>query len=180
MNTLESQTLSKERRHITYAEAICEATHQAFQLDPSVFLIGQGTRGAGHIFGTVKGLYERYGDKRVIEMPLSENAVLGFCIGAALEGLRPILVLQRADFLFLALDQLINHASKWHFMFGGKSKISLVIRCIVGKGWGQGPQHSQSLHSLCSHFPGLRVAFPSLKMMFLNLLTFTLLEKLEK
>lgn len=149
-------------RQLTYAQAICEATHQALELDPSVFLVGQGTRGAGFIFGTVDGLFEKYGPKRVMEMPLSESAVLGICMGAALDGLRPLLVLQRADFLFLTLDQLINHASKWHFMFGGKAKVPLVIRCIVGKGWGQGPQHSQSLHSLCSHFPGLRVVFPSL------------------
>jgi len=148
-------------RKITYAQAICEATDQAFQLDPSCILIGQGTRHSGHIFGTVHGLYEKYGPRRVIEMPLAEASIMGICIGAALSGLRPIYVLQRADFLFLALDQLINHAAKWHFMFGGQAKIPLVIRCIIGKGWGQGPQHSQSLHSICSHFPGLRVVFPS-------------------
>lgn len=149
------------KRKISYAQAVCEATDQAFQLDPGVILIGQGVKGAGYIFGTVNGLFEKYGSKRVIEMPLSENSIVGIGIGAALSGLRPILVLQRADFLFLTLDQLINHAAKWHFMFGGRPKVPMVIRCIVGKGWGQGPQHSQSLHSLCSHFPGLRVVFPS-------------------
>lgn len=152
----------QKTRQITYAQAICEATHQAFELDPSVFLMGQGIQGAGFIFGTVEGLFEKFGSDRVIEMPLSEAATAGICIGAALDGMRPILVIQRADFLYLMLDQLINHAAKWRFMFGGQTKIPLVVRCIIGKGWGQGPQHSQSLHSLCSHFPGLRVVFPSL------------------
>ncbi len=149
-------------RSITYGEAIREATDQAFELDPSVFLIGQGTRGAGHIFGTVRGLYDKYGPERVVEMPLSESAMMGIAIGAALDGLRPLLVLQRADFLFLVLDQLINHASKWRFTYGEGSAVPVTVRCIVGQGWGQGPQHSQSLHSLCSHFPGLRVVCPSM------------------
>jgi pyruvate dehydrogenase E1 component beta subunit len=145
----------------TYAQAIAEATYQAMEMDESVFVVGQGTRDRGHIFGSVEGLLTRFGPKRVIEMPISENAVTGICVGAALSGLRPILVLQRADFSFLALDQLINHASKFHYMFGGQTSVPLVVRLIVGKGWGQGPQHSQSLHSTFAHFPGLRVVAPA-------------------
>lgn len=148
-------------REITYAQAVREALDQAMQMEENVVLIGQGTRGAGHIFGTVEGLFEKYGEERVIEMPLAEGAIAGIAIGAALDGLRPVLVLQRADFLYLAMDPLINHASKWHSMFGGKSKVPLVIRAIVGKGWGQGPQHSQNLHGLFAHFPGFRVVYPS-------------------
>lgn len=148
-------------RKLTYAHAITEATDQAMQMDDSVILIGQGTRDRGYIFGSVEGLYEKYGEQRVIEMPLSENAIAGICVGAALNGLRPVFILQRVDFVFLALDQLLNHASKYHFMFGGKVKVPITIRLIIGKGWGQGPQHSQSLHSLFSHFPGVRVAIPS-------------------
>ncbi len=150
-----------EIRSITYAEAVLEATDQAMQMDPSVIVIGQGTRDPGAIFGTAAGLYEKYGPKRIIEMPLSENAITGICIGAALNNLRPLYILQRVDFLLLALDQLVNHAAKWHFMFGGKAKVPLVIRCIIGKGWGQGPQHSQSLHGTLAHFPGLRIGIPA-------------------
>ena len=145
----------------TYAQAIAEASYQAMEMDESVFVVGQGTRDRGHIFGSVEGLLARFGPERVIEMPISENAVAGICVGAALSGLRPILVLQRADFSFLALDQIINHASKFHYMFGGQTSVPLVVRLIVGKGWGQGPQHSQSLHSMFAHFPGLRVVAPA-------------------
>ncbi|MBZ5590120.1 MAG: alpha-ketoacid dehydrogenase subunit beta [Acidobacteriia bacterium] len=145
----------------TYAQAIAEASCQAMEMDESVFVVGQGTRDRGHIFGSVEGLLARFGPQRVVEMPISENAVAGICVGAALSGLRPILVLQRADFSFLALDQLINHASKFHYMFGGQTSVPLVVRLIVGKGWGQGPQHSQSLHSMFAHFPGLRVVAPA-------------------
>lgn len=148
-------------RKLTYAHAISEATDQAMALDPSVVVIGQGTRDRGYIFGSVEGLFEKYGPARVIEMPLSENAIAGICVGAALNGLRPMLILQRVDFVFLALDQLINHASKYHFMFGGKVKVPVTVRLIIGKGWGQGPQHSQSLHSMFAHFPGIRVVMPS-------------------
>jgi pyruvate dehydrogenase E1 component beta subunit len=148
-------------RQITFAQAVCEATAQAMQLDPSVVLIGQGTRDAGGIFGTVSGLFERHGPERVIEMPLSENALTGVCMGAALAGLRPVYVLQRADFLFLTLDQLLNHVAKWRFTFGGKAKVPLTIRAIIGKGWGQGPQHSQSPHATLAHYPGLRVVMPA-------------------
>ena len=148
-------------RKLTYAHAISEATEQAMQMDDSVVVIGQGTRDRGQIFGSLEGLFEKYGDQRIIEMPLSENAIAGICVGAALNGMRPVFVLQRVDFVFLALDQIVNHASKWHFMFGAKAKVPITIRLIVGKGWGQGPQHSQILHSLFSHFPGLRVVVPS-------------------
>ena len=145
----------------TYAQAIAEAGCQAMDMDESVFYVGQGTRDRGCIFGSMERIFERFGPDRVVEMPISENAVAGVCVGAALNGLRPILVLQRADFAFLALDQLINHASKFHYMFGGQTPVPLVVRLIVGKGWGQGPQHSQSLHSMFAHFPGLRVVAPS-------------------
>ena len=145
----------------TYAQAIAEAGFQAMDMDESVFYVGQGTRDRGYIFGSMEKIFERFGPDRVVEMPISENAVAGVCVGAALGGLRPILVLQRADFVFLALDQLINHASKFHYMFGGQTAVPLVVRLIVGKGWGQGPQHSQSLHSMFAHFPGLRVVAPS-------------------
>lgn len=148
-------------RTLTFTEAVREATAQAMELDDRVVLIGQGTRDAGGIFGTVTGLYDTFGPERVMEMPLSENAITGVCVGAALAGLRPLLVFQRADFLFLVMDQLLNHAAKWRFMFGGRAAVPLTVRCIIGKGWGQGPQHSQSPHAVLAHFPGLRVVMPA-------------------
>lgn len=146
---------------ITYAQAIAEATIQAMEMDDSVFVIGQGTRDRGQIFGSLEGVFQKFGEKRVIEMPIAESAMAGVCVGAALSGMRPILVLQRADFAFLTLDQIVNHAAKYYFMFGGQTRVPLTMRLIVGKGWGQGPQHSQSLHSMFAHFPGLRVVAPT-------------------
>lgn len=153
--------MAGSERVITYAQAITEAQDQALQLDPSVFIVGQGTRDRGCVFGTLTGLYDKYGPERIIEMPLSEPSIAGMCVGAAMDGMRPVLVLQRADFAFLAMDQLVNHASKWHFMFGGKAAVPLTVRLIIGKGWGQGPQHSQSLYSTFAHFPGFRVVVPT-------------------
>jgi pyruvate dehydrogenase E1 component beta subunit len=94
-------------------------------------------------------------------MPLSENAITGVCIGASLSGMRPILTHMRIDFALLSMDQIINNAAMWHFMYGGQTSVPLVIRAIVGRGWGQGPQHSQNLHALFSHIPGLKVVTPA-------------------
>ncbi len=145
----------------TYAQALAEATNQAMELDPNVIIIGQGIMDKGQIFGSTEGLLQKFGRERVIEMPIAESAVAGLCVGAALKGLRPILVLQRADFGFLIMDQIINHASKYHYMFSAKTPVPVTVRLIIGKGWGQGPQHSQSLHSTFAHFPGLRVTAPT-------------------
>lgn len=151
----------KEKRKIRYFEAIREATDQSMEKDESVIIIGEGVPDPKGIFGTTLGLQQKYGDKRVSDMPLSENAVTGACIGAALTGLRPILVHQRLDFVLLSLDQVINNAAKWHYMFGGKLKVPLVIRMVIGMGWGQGAQHSQCLQALFCHIPGLKVVMPS-------------------
>lgn len=152
---------SEQNREITYAEAIREATDQCMQEDSSVFVIGEGVPDPKYIFGTTKGLAEKYGKMRVLDMPVSEAGVTGMCIGAALQGMRPIMVHQRLDFLLLAMDQLVNNAAKWHYMFGGQAKVPLVVRAIVGRGWGQGAQHSQSLQAMFAHIPGLKVAMPS-------------------
>ncbi len=146
---------------ITTAEAILEGTDQLLASDPDVYVMGLGVSDPKGIFGTTLGLYEKYGKDRVLDMPVSENGMTGIAIGSAIMGHRPIMTHQRVDFFLLALDQLVNNAAKWRFMFAGKKKISLVIRLIVGKGWGQGPQHSQTLHSLFAHIPGLKVVAPS-------------------
>jgi pyruvate/2-oxoglutarate/acetoin dehydrogenase E1 component len=148
-------------RMITYAEAIREAIEQSMEKDSSVFVIGEGVPDPKYIFGTTKGLAEKFGASRVLDMPVAENGMTGVCIGAALNGLRPIMVHQRVDFLLLALDQLVNNAAKWHYMFGGQTTVPLVLRAIIGRGWGQGAQHSQNLQALFAHIPGLKVVMPA-------------------
>jgi pyruvate dehydrogenase E1 component beta subunit len=147
-------------REITYAQAVLEATDQCMSADGSVYIMGLGVPDPKGIFGTTLGLRDKYGIQRVMDMPVSENAMTGVAIGSALKGMRPILTHQRIDFMLLSLDQVINNAAKWHYMFDGKLSVPLVIRVMIGRGWGQGPQHSQSLHSLFAHIPGLKVVMP--------------------
>lgn len=146
---------------MTYSAAILQATDQVMELDSSIYIMGLGVPDPKGIFGTTLGLEEKYGSERVLDMPTSENGMTGIAIGSALVGMRPIMTHQRVDFFLLALDQLINNAAKWHYMFGGQMSIPLVIRLIIGRGWGQGPQHSQTLHSYFAHVPGLKVVMPS-------------------
>lgn len=148
-------------RVLKYSEAIREALDQSMELDPNVIIIGEGVTDPKRIFETTSNLLEKYGQQRVFDMPVSENGMTGVCIGAALQGLRPVLNHQRLDFSLLALDQVINNAAKWHTMFGGKLSVPLVIRMIIGMGWGQGAQHSQNLQALYAHIPGLKVVMPA-------------------
>jgi pyruvate/2-oxoglutarate/acetoin dehydrogenase E1 component len=148
-------------RKLSYAQAIREGLEQAMTADHRVIVIGEGVPDPKAIFTTTAGLREKFGAKRVFDMPLSENGLTGICIGAALCGMRPIMVHQRIDFALLAMDQLINNAAKWHYMFDGLASVPLVVRMIVGRGWGQGPQHSQSLHAMFAHVPGLKVVMPT-------------------
>jgi len=145
----------------TYVQAINEALAVCLAKDKNVFLIGEGVPDPKGIFGTTLGLQKKYGRKRVMDMPLSENAVTGACVGAAINGLRPMLNHQRIDFSFLALDQVINSAAKWSYMFNGQQRVPLVIKMTIGMGWGQGPQHSQCLQTLYAHIPGLKVVLPA-------------------
>lgn len=149
-----------EQRRILQGEAIREALEQAMEADPSVVLIGEGVPDPKNIFGTTAGLRDRFGSQRVFDMPLAENGMTGIAIGAALAGLRPVMIHQRIDFMLLCMDQLINNAAKWRFMFAGQANVPLVVRTIVGRGWGQGAQHAQALHALFAHIPGLQVALP--------------------
>lgn len=143
------------------SDAIREATEQCMAKDNSVIIIGEGVPDPKGIFGTTLGLRKKFGPERVFDMPVSENALTGVCIGAATRGLRPILTHQRLDFSLLSLDQIINNAAKWHYMFGELASVPLVIKMVIGMGWGQGPQHSQSLHALFAHIPGLKVVMPA-------------------
>lgn len=144
-----------------FREAIRSATVEAMRGDPRVCVLGIGVPDFKGVFGTTLGLAEEFGAERVFDIPISENAVAGMCVGAACRGLRPIFVNQRVDFLMLIMDQLVNHAAKWRTMFGGRQRVPMVVRAIVGRGWGNGPQHTQSLHALFAHVPGLKVVVPA-------------------
>lgn len=148
-------------RTLKYFEALNEAQDLCMQEYPNVFLFGLGISDSAGIFGSTKNLCEKYGPKRVVDMPVSENAMTGVALGAALSGMRPVMTHLRLEFALLAIDQMVNQAAKWHYMFGGRASVPMVIRLIVGRGWGQGAQHSQSLHSWFAHIPGLKVIMPS-------------------
>lgn len=148
-------------RELKFFEAIREATDLCMSQDPNVYVMGLGVPDPKGIFGTTLGLERKYGSQRILDMPASESAMTGVAIGSALVGLRPILTHQRLDFVMYAMDQMVNHAAKWHYMFGGQAKVPLVIRLILGRGWGQGAQHSQSLQAWFAHVPGLKVVMPA-------------------
>jgi len=148
-------------RQLSYSEAIREGLDMAMESDSSVIVIGEGVPDPKSIFNTTAGLLDKYGSGRVFDMPISENGLTGVCIGAAMAGMRPVMVHQRIDFAMLAMDQLVNNAAKWSYMFDGKVSVPLVIRLLIGRGWGQGPQHSQSLQAIFAHIPGLKVVMPA-------------------
>ena len=148
-------------RELRYREAIDEATRQAMAKDERVFVMGVGVDDAKGIFGTTRGATVEFGPRRVLETPLSEAALTGIAIGAALRGLHPLLVHARNDFLMLTMDQLVNNAAKWRYMSGGALRVPLTIRAVIGRGWGQAAQHSQSLQALLAHVPGLQVIMPA-------------------
>ena len=146
---------------ITYTQAVNDAITVAMTMDEHVICYGLGVPDPRGVFGTTIGLQERFGKERVFDTPISENAMTGIGIGASLNGIRPVMVHQRLDFFLLAMDQLVNNAANWHFMFGGQSSVPITIRLIIGRGWGQGPTHSQSLQSWFAHIPGLKVVMPT-------------------
>jgi acetoin:2,6-dichlorophenolindophenol oxidoreductase subunit beta len=150
-----------EERILKYSESLNEGLAQAMESDPDIFVMGCGVDDEGGIFGTTRAAFEKFGRGRVMDVPLAENAIAGIGVGAALLGKRPVVVHARNDFLFLAMDQIINHAAKWNFMSGKKLHCPLVVRAIVGRGWGQAAQHSQSLQATFSHFPGIKVVLPA-------------------
>ena len=148
-------------RLINFASSVNEALFTAMELDEKVLCYGLGVDDPKHIFQTTQGLKERFGNERVFDIPTSENAMTGVAVGAAMKGYRSVMVHQRLDFFLLAMDQLVNSAAKCHYMFGGQHSVPIVIRLIIGRGWGQGPTHSQSLQSWFAHIPGLKVVMPS-------------------
>jgi pyruvate dehydrogenase E1 component beta subunit len=146
---------------LTFAQAINEALETALRLDNSVIKYGLGVTDPYGVFGTTKNLEEKFGSHRVFDMPTAENGMTGVAVGAAIGGLKPIMTHQRLDFFLLAMDQLVNNASKFHFMFGKELNVPITIRLILGRGWGQGPTHAQNLQSWFAHIPGLKVVMPT-------------------
>jgi acetoin:2,6-dichlorophenolindophenol oxidoreductase subunit beta len=150
-----------DSRRIKYVEALSEGLVSAMEVDPSIFVTGIAADYSSGFFGSTTEALKRFGPERVFDAPAMENALTGIAIGAAVAGKRPVIVHPRVDFMFLAFDQLINLAAKWRYMFGGNTgHVPIVVRAVIGKGWGQGATHSQSLHSVLGHFPGLHVVMP--------------------
>ncbi|PYG85000.1 pyruvate dehydrogenase E1 component beta subunit [Ruminiclostridium sufflavum DSM 19573] len=152
---------SDKSRVISYKDALYEALDQSMARDSRVFIMGEGVDDAAGVFGTTKGLHEKYGHDRVFDTPIAENSLTGIAAGAAMTGLRPILIHSRMDFLIISLDQLVNHACKWSYMFGGKVQVPLVIRTISARGWGSGAQHSQCVQGMMMNVQGLKIAAPA-------------------
>ena len=149
-----------DSRILSSAQAINEALQEAGGRHSDVLLLAEGVDDPSSVYGTTKNLVETYGSERIIEMPIAENGLLGVAIGAAIAGKRPIISFQRVEFALLALEQIINNAAKMHYISNGTHKCPLVIRLVIGRGWGQGPEHSQSLETLFSYIPGLKVLLP--------------------
>lgn len=148
------------KRVIKYSQALSEGLMEAMKKDKTVFVMGQSGDDPNAMFGSLKEVIEKFGPTgRVFDLPLSEAGITGWGTGAAISGMKPVMTHHRDDFLFLASDQIINHAAKWMYMH--RTPINWTIRAIIGRGWGQGPQHSQSLQSIFAHIPGLKVVMPS-------------------
>lgn len=148
-------------RILSYRDAIHEALDTSLARDPRVFIMGEGVDDVAGVFGTTKGLKEKYGENRVFDTPIAENTLTGIAAGAAMAGLRPVLIHARMDFLLLSLDQLVNHASKWSYMFAGQVKVPMVVRTISARGWGSGAQHSQCIQGMLMNVPGLKIVAPA-------------------
>lgn len=155
----------------TYREAINDALRQEMERDPTVVIMGEEVSGGaggngqddayGGVFGVTKGLQPVFSRDRVIDTPISESAIIGLAVGAANTGLRPVAELMFFDFIGVCFDQIFNQAAKFRYMFGGKSRTPVVIRGTVGAGWRAGAQHSNMLHPVVTHIPGLKVVMPS-------------------
>jgi pyruvate dehydrogenase E1 component beta subunit len=148
-------------REISYCDAINESLRQEMTRDPAVLVFGLGIPDHKRMFGSTVGLVEQFGADRCFDTPLCEDTMTGFALGAAINGLRPVHCHIRIDFLLLAMNQLVNMVSSFSYSTLGKVKVPLVIRAVIGRGWGQGYQHSKSLQSFFAHVPGLKVVMPT-------------------
>lgn len=141
---------------LAYSKAVTHALAEAMEADSSVFCLGEDV-GYGGAYGATQGLRDRFGADRVRDTPISESAIVGFSVGAAMSGMRPVAEIMHMDFIAIAMDQVVNQAAKMHYMFGGKARVPITIRCGVGGYLNAAAQHSQSLESWFAHIPGLKV-----------------------
>jgi pyruvate dehydrogenase E1 component beta subunit len=148
-------------RTLSYAQAIREAHAQLLESDERVFLLGQGVWSPWYAGTSLHEIDKEFGRERVIESPVAENATTGAAVGAALAGMRPIVFHPRMDFMFLAIDPIVNQAANWSYMFEGRIGVPIVIRAVINRGGEQAAQHSQAVHSWFMHVPGLKVVMPS-------------------
>jgi acetoin:2,6-dichlorophenolindophenol oxidoreductase subunit beta len=155
------RTDPRDGRVIGYVHAINEALALALEHDEHVFVMGQGVDDPTAMFGTTKGLQARFGRERVFDTPLSEEAMMGVAAGAAMNGMRPVYMHNRPDFVLLAFNQLVTHAAKIHFMDNGQTNVPMVVWAAIGRGWGSGAQHSQAIQGLLLGVPGLKIVMPS-------------------
>ena len=146
---------------VRYVQAINQALGDALAADPAVIVLGEDVAGAGGSFKATRGLLERFGAERVRDTPISEAAIVGASVGAALSGLKPVVEIMFMDFVTLAMDAIVNQAAKAHFMFGGQGSVPMVVRLPHGGGLNAGPQHSQCLEAWFAHVPGLKVVCPA-------------------
>ena len=147
-------------RPTIYLMALNEALQQEMERDSTVFVTGEDV-GQHPPMGVTLGLLQKFGRQRVVDTPISESAILGLAVGAAAAGLRPVVEIMFIDFLFVAFDQVINQMAKMRYMFGGKAKLPIVVRCPCGGGFQMAAQHSQSLEAMLCHIPGLKVVMPA-------------------
>ncbi|HUV59276.1 MAG TPA: pyruvate dehydrogenase complex E1 component subunit beta [Desulfatiglandales bacterium] len=153
--------MSLKTKKLSYGFAINEALSQMMEIDDSVFVLGQGVKSPWYVGSTCTGLLERFGPERIIDTPVSENAITGAAVGASIAGMRAVVIHPRMDFMFYAFDPIINQAANWHYMNGGRVSVPVVIWGIINRGGEQAAQHSQALHALFAHIPGLKVVMPS-------------------
>src|SRR3990172_13378242 len=154
------QTMCSSRK-LSYSLAINEALQQMMEADPSVFLIGQGVKSPWYVGNTAQGLLKKFGEQRVIDTPVSENAMTGAAMGASLAGMRAVVVHPRMDFMLYAFDPIVNEAANWYYMNGGRISVPVVFWGVINRGGEQAAQHSQALHAMFSHAPGLKVVMPA-------------------
>lgn len=153
--------MSTMPRKLNYGLAIREAFDQLLETDERVFLIGQGVNSPWYVGNTTEELFKKYGSVRIIDTPVAENTMTGTGVGAALAGMKPVVIHPRMDFMLLAMEPIINQAANWNYMFSGQVNCPVTIRSIINRGGEQGAQHSQALQALLAHVPGLKVVVPS-------------------
>jgi pyruvate/2-oxoglutarate/acetoin dehydrogenase E1 component len=166
-----------KNKPLTFAESINLSLYKNMTKNKNLICFGLGINDPTRFFGTTNNLVEKFGIDRVFETPTSENAMTGIGIGLSINNYPCVMMHQRLDFFLLAMDQLVNNAAKWHYMFGGQKSVPITIRLVIGKGWGQGPTHSQNLQSWFSHIPGLKVVAPSTPMTAFHLLNESIKDK---